>query len=126
MGHNRLATAFSFKNMEKLQISLIILQIIVAIMMIVIVLLQKSDGDSLSGIGGGNLNSAISSKASANILTKITMSLIALFMINCLVLAFISAKINKAGVSEIDRAIEIQQNSGQPANKPSPTLPPVE
>ena len=99
--------------MENLQISLLTLQVVVAILMIIMVLIQKSDGDSLSGIGGGSggLNSAISSKSSANFLTKLTMFLAAIFMINCLVLALISSKINNSTHLEIDKVIEQQKNT---------------
>jgi preprotein translocase subunit SecG len=89
------------------------------------VLIQKSDGDSLSGIGGsssGGLGSVISSKASASILTKITMGLAALFMLNCLVLATISSKINKSNKLQIDKVLE-EQNKPKPQ---APSAPPVE
>jgi preprotein translocase subunit SecG len=78
--------------MQNLQLFLLIVQIIVAILLIISVLLQKSDGDSLSGIGGGSggMNSIISSKSSANAISKFTMILIAIFMLNCLILAKIS------------------------------------
>ena len=99
--------------MENLQVFLLILQVVVAVLMIIMVLLQKSDGDSLSGIGGGSggLNSVISSKASANFLTKLTMFLVAIFMLNCLVLALISSKINNSSHLEIDKVIEQQKKS---------------
>ena len=111
--------------MEKLQLVLLVVQVVIALMMIIAVLLQKSDGDSLSGIGGGNggLGSVISSKASANVLTKITMGLVALFMINCLVLAVISSNINKNNKLQIDKILEEQNNSKSDQN--SLIIPPV-
>jgi preprotein translocase subunit SecG len=105
--------------MENLQITLLIVQVVVAVLMIIMVLIQKSDGDSLGGIGGGGsggLNSAVSSKASASFLTKLTMFLAAAFMLNCLVLALISSKINNSSYLEIDKAIEQQQNSPNSEN----------
>ncbi|MCE3255662.1 MAG: preprotein translocase subunit SecG [Rickettsiaceae bacterium] len=101
--------------MENLQIFLLVLQIIIAVLLIILVLVQKSDGDSLSGIGGGSggLNSVISSKSSANFLTKATMILAGFFMLNCLVLALISSKITKSSGMEIDKVIEQQNKSGE-------------
>jgi preprotein translocase subunit SecG len=98
--------------MESLQVFLLVLQVVIALLMIVLVLLQKSDGDSLGGIGGGSggLNSVMSSKSSANFLTKLTMSLVGFFMLNCLVLALISSKLNNSNSLEIDKVIE-QQNA---------------
>jgi preprotein translocase subunit SecG len=97
--------------MEKLQLFLLIFQVIIAVIMIILVLLQKSDGDSLSGIGGGSggLNSVISSRASANLLTKTTMVLIAIFMANCLLLALLSKNSQKSLLSDIDKIVKEQE-----------------
>ncbi len=108
--------------MENLQLFLLVLQVIVAVVLIILVLLQKSDGDSLSGIGGGSggLNSAISRRSAANILSKSTMVLIAVFMLNCLILAAISRSDNKKVSDELNQAIE-QENTAPAA----PQVPPV-
>ncbi len=97
--------------MENFQLFLLIFQIVIAVLMVILVLLQKSDGDSLSGIGGGSggLGSVISSKASANILSKITMTLVAVFMLNCLILASISNVGRKKAASELDQVIKEQE-----------------
>lgn len=100
--------------MENLQFTLLILQIVIAVAMIILVLLQKSDSDSLSGIGGGNggLGSAMSSKASANFLSKTTMILAAIFMLNCLILASISGAEQKEVSSELEEVIKEQEKKG--------------
>lgn len=98
--------------MEKLQLFLLIFQIIIAVAMIILVLIQKSDGDSLGGIGGGNggLSSVMSSKASANFLSKTTMVLVGIFMLNCLILASISNSAKKSVASELEQVIEEQES----------------
>lgn len=114
--------------MENLQLFLLVFQVIVAVILIILVLLQKSDGDSLSGIGGGSggLNSVISSKASANILTKITMTLVGVFMLNCLILASLSNSKNKAVKSELDKVILEQEKQQEESPKPSkPEVPAI-
>jgi preprotein translocase subunit SecG len=100
--------------MEGLQLFLLVLQIIIAVVLIILVLLQKSDGDSLSGIGGGSggLNSVVSGKATASILSKITMILIGIFMLNCLILASLSNVKSKA-ISEDLEKIAKEQNIQQ-------------
>lgn len=108
--------------MSNLQTFLLVSQIIVAVLLVIIVLLQKNDNDSLSGIGGsGGLNSVISSKSSANVLTKTTMFLVALFMINCLVLATISNNSQKQIQEELNRVAEEQykNNPAETNNKPA-------
>lgn len=75
--------------MEGMTTILFIVHIIVAFLLLGIIMIQKSGEDSLSGIGGGSGGnmSMLSSKATANILTKGTMILTIVFMLNCLVLA---------------------------------------
>lgn len=100
--------------MEKLQVFLLVFQIIIAVMMIIAVLLQKSDGDSLSGIGGGSggLGSVVSSKTSASILSKITMVLIGIFMLNCLVLASLYSKTSKSTKLQVDEILDKESKDG--------------
>lgn len=109
--------------MENLQLFLLVLQVVVAVVMVLLVLLQKSDGDSLSGIGGGSggLNSAISSKATANVLSKATMILVGIFMLNCLILASLSNASNNAVKEDLEKVIQEQESSPAAA----PTVPPV-
>ncbi len=113
--------------MEKFQLFLLILQIIIAAAMIVLVLLQKSDGDSLSGIGGGSggLGSVISSKASANILSKTTMILIGVFMINCLILASLTNIARKQTAEQLEEVIKQQEStqSGDAASSDKARVP---
>lgn len=121
---------FIFKEMENLQLFLLVLQVIIAVVLIILVLLQKSDGDSLSGIGGGSggLNSVMSSKASANVLSKTTMILIGFFMLNCLILASLSNAASKAVEKDLEKIIEQQEKDGTaptPAEPAAPTVPPV-
>ncbi len=113
--------------MEYFQTLLLILQVIIAVVLIILVLLQKSDGDSLSGIGGGSggLNSVISSKASATILTKITMILVGVFMLNCLILATLSNSKNKSVQKDLEKIIQEQESNANPSEPLVPTVPPV-
>jgi preprotein translocase subunit SecG len=96
--------------MEGLQLFLLIFQIIIAVILVILVLLQKSDGDSLSGIGSGSggLNSVVSSKATASILSKSTMVLIGIFMLNCLILASLSNVKSKAIEKDLEKIVKEQ------------------
>jgi len=114
--------------MENFQLFLLIFQVVIAVVMVILVLLQKSDGDSLSGIGGGSggLGSVISGKATANILSKTTMILIGIFMLNCLILASLSNATSKSIEKDLDKIIQEQEKSGTPAAPAAPTVPPVQ
>jgi preprotein translocase subunit SecG len=105
--------------MENLLTIFFVLQIIIAVLLIVLIIIQKTSDDSLSGIGGGLGNNGImSKKAVSNLLTKGTMILVGLFMLNCLFLGAIITRTSKSGTSEIDNYInqniktDIQNKSG--------------
>lgn len=97
--------------MENFQLFLLVLQVVIASSLIILVLLQKSDGDSLSGIGGGSggINAAISRRSAANILSKITITLIAIFMLNCLILAAISKSDRQKISEELNQTIKQEE-----------------
>jgi preprotein translocase subunit SecG len=84
---------YQFKEIFMLTI-LLVLQVIVAFSMVIIILIQRSSSDGLSGLGGGSSsgNSLISGRASANIMTKTTAFLAAVFMANSLAMATITAR----------------------------------
>ena len=97
--------------MTNLQLVLLVAQIIIVSLMIILVLLQKSGNNSLSGIGAsGGVNSAISSKAGNAAMTKTIMILVAIFMTNCLILATISARSHNDTNMQIDQLLE-EENS---------------
>lgn len=117
--------------MEGFQLFLLIVQIVIAVTLIILVLLQKSDGDSLSGIssGSGSMSGAISRQASASFISKTTMTLIIVFMINCLILASISNSGEKSLLKEdLEKAVQTQDSKKideKPTNT-SPAIPDVE
>lgn len=126
--------------MEGIQLFLLVFQIILAILMIALVLVQKSDGDSLSGLGSGSggLNSAISGRSAMSILSKITMTLATLFMINCLILASLTKNKSSSISKELNEVIKETEskknpnsnniNQSSPAENvvPKPSVPAVE
>tara|TARA_B100000029_G_scaffold204873_1_gene202853 strand:- start:81 stop:380 length:300 start_codon:yes stop_codon:yes gene_type:complete len=78
---------------------IIIINIVLAIFLVVVVLLQKSEGGAL-GIGNSQ-ESFISSRSAGGILTKITAVLATLFIITSLSLTIISnQQISKTSVLE--------------------------
>lgn len=85
---------------------LLIVHAIVAVLLIGIILLQKSSTDGLKGIGGGDVNSSMFSHGSASgFLTKITVILAIIFMVNCLVLANLSSrKSSKSVIAQLAKS----------------------
>jgi len=66
--------------------ALFIIQGIIALLLVVIILMQRTGADSLAGLSGGG-NSAFSSKSTASALSRTTTILAFLFIANCLLIA---------------------------------------
>jgi len=94
-----------------MQTVLIVFHIIVALILVAIILFQRTSSDELQGIGGGssNLDGIMSSASSANFITKLTSILAAIFMINCLVLSNLSSQ--DIDVSIVNKLESSQNNS---------------
>ena len=85
--------------MEKV---ILVVHVISAISLVGIILLQKSEGGALSGLGGGGDPSAgvFSTKGTANALTRITAVLAVIFMVTALIMASISNKSISSNILE--------------------------
>ena len=95
--------------MSNLMIALFIEQIIVAILLIIMVLLQSSDEDALSGMGAGSSNSSILSHSSTvDLVTKITIFLGLCLMVNSFALTYITDKRYKKNETLIEDFINKQ------------------
>ena len=89
---------------------ILVLNIILAVLLVIVILLQKSEGGAL-GIGVSQ-DSFISSRSAANFLTRATAILATLFIISCISLTIISnEKISKSSVLE---RIEEKKESSEP------------
>lgn len=80
---------------------LLIIQILVAIALVAVVLMQRSEGGAL-GMGGGGPGGMMSGRSAANLLTRTTMILGVVFMANSVALAALST-MDRSGQSVIDR-----------------------
>ena len=73
--------------------SLIIIQLILAVLLVIFVLLQGSDNEGLGLGGGGGLGGMMSARGSANLLSRLTAIIATLFMIMSVILT-ISASVS--------------------------------
>src|SRR5262245_5254175 len=97
-----------------MQTVIIVIHLIVVATMIGVVLLQKSEGGGL-GIGGGGGGGFLSSRGTANVLSRTTASLAMAFFATSLVLSIL------AGWDRKPRSII--QNTGAPAQQQVPGAP---
>jgi preprotein translocase subunit SecG len=99
-----------------MQTFLLIIHITLAVLLIVSVLLQKSDGGAL-GIGG-NSDNLMSSRSAGNFLTKFTAIIAFLFILTSISLTLI----NKKDISQksiIDKIEQLDKNSSSQPKIPN-------
>ena len=89
---------------------ILVLNIILAIILVIIILLQKSEGGAL-GIGASQ-ESFISSRSAANLLTKITAILATLFIITSISLTIMAQK--EISTSSVLERVEEKQDPSEP------------
>ena len=87
---------------------LLIIHIFITLAMIGVILMQRSEGGGL-GMGGGASGSMFSARGAANLLTRVTAVLAALFMGNCLLMGIISKYQIKESTSILAPALEPEQ-----------------
>lgn len=81
---------------------ILVIHLILALSLIGVVLLQRSEGGGLGMGGGGGGGGAMTGRAAANALTKLTWILAVAFISTSITMTIIAAK-NAAGSSVLDR-----------------------
>ena len=91
---------------------LLVALIIVAVFMIGLILLQKSEGSGMSGSSAASMfGGALTGAAAGNFLTKTTAWLATIFFVLCALLALVSSKSNIGRQqSELRQELIIQEN----------------
>ena len=96
---------------------LLVVHTLIAIGLVGVILLQRSEGGGL-GIGGGTGGGLMSARGAANLLTRSTTVLASLFILSSIVLAVLAAGTNKP--KKIDTSLAVQSSAPAPA---APALP---
>ena len=89
---------------------ILVLNIILAIILVIIILLQKSEGGAL-GIGASQ-ESFISSRSAGNLLTKATAIVATLFIITSILLTIMAQK--EISTSSVLEKVEEKQDPSEP------------
>lgn len=98
---------------------LLVVHTLIAIGLVGVILLQRSEGGGL-GIGGGTGGGLMSARGAANLLTRSTTVLASLFILSSIVLAVLAAGTNKP--KKIDTSLAAQTSAPAPV---APALPGV-
>ena len=89
---------------------ILILNIIIAVLLVISILLQKSEGGAL-GLGASQ-DSFITSRSAGNLLTKTTVILASLFIFSSIFLTVLSQ--NEISTSSVLEKVEEKQDSTEP------------
>ena len=93
--------------------TLIVIQLILAIALVILVLLQGSDNEGL-GLGGNTSGGMMSARGTANLLSRLTAITAALFMIMSVVLTITASVSSDRNVLESLPSINAEETSEEP------------
>lgn len=91
----------------------LVIHLLIAIALVGVILLQRSEGGAL-GIGGGGGGGLMSGRAAGNVLTRTTAILAAAFFVTSLALAILAD--NRSGTSILDN---VEPTPAAPATAPA-------
>jgi preprotein translocase subunit SecG len=105
-------------------ILLLVVHVLIAITLIGVILLQKSEGGAL-GMGGGGMSGFMTGRSTANLLTRTTAILALLFMLTSLSLVWFSNR-GHAPRSIIEQGMPASPIAPDAPVAPPPQTPPAE
>lgn len=98
----------------------LIIHLVLAVALVIVILMQRSEGGAASLTGGaGATGGFMSARGAANFLTRLTAILAASFIATSLVLAFMAARVDGGGSSVMERV----PASATPATPAAPATP---
>ena len=100
--------------------TLIVIQLILAVLLVVLVLLQGSDNEGLGLGGGGGMGGMMSARGSANLLSRLTAITATLFMVMSVVLTITASVGSDKNILESLPAIS---TSEEPSTPEEPSIP---
>ncbi len=105
---------------------LYVIEVLVCLLLALVVMLQKPKEGGLGGLAGG-MGEAVFGADAGNVLIKVTVWLGSIFLVNTLVLASLTSKVNSKSLmaSEKAPAPVQQQMPALPPAAPAPTAAPV-
>jgi preprotein translocase subunit SecG len=102
---------------------ILFIHILIAIGLIGVVLLQRSEGGAL-GIGGGGGGGFMTGRGAANFLTRVTAGLAAAFFATSLILSLVAARSERPGAGSVLESGKVQRTQpDKPGDDPPLNLP---
>ena len=105
---------------------LLVIHLITAIFLVAIILMQRSSGGALNGLGGGSgANSFLSARGTGNLLTRLTAILATIFFITSIALALYYKGVERKSSSILDVAPVTQRAQVSSTTPAAPEVPQV-
>ena len=102
-------------------IVLAVLQLLIAVILVLVVLLQRGKGADIgAAFGGGSSQTVFGGRGAATFLSKVTLAVAILFMISSLGLAIYSSHRGGSSVITEERAKQAVPSPAPPAGAPAP------
>jgi preprotein translocase subunit SecG len=98
----------------------LVVHLILAAALVAVILLQRSEGGALGGLGGGTFGGLMTARGSANLLTRTTAILATCFIATSVTLALLANHARHQG-TVLDQPVSAPQQA--PAQQPAPTQP---
>ena len=86
---------------------LLIIHIFVVIALIFVILIQRSSNDGFTGTSGNNADAMMSAASKGDALTKLTGILATIFIVNSMVMTYLSSDKNE--ISALDKGVDINE-----------------
>jgi preprotein translocase subunit SecG len=100
---------------------LLVAHTILVLFLIVMVLIQRTESDGLSGLGGGGGNQFMTGRAKGSLMTRTTAILATLFMTTSLLLGVMASRMTESSV--LDAVAAPESVSEEPAKPAEPVVP---
>jgi preprotein translocase subunit SecG len=102
----------------------LVIHVLIAISLVLLILLQRSDGGALGGLGGGAFGGVMSGRQSANLLTRTTAILAASFMGTSMILGILASGTSEPrSILDTPPAGEIESSAPAAAPDTGPSAP---
>ena len=99
----------------------LVIHLMIAVALVAVVLLQRSEGGAL-GIGGGGGGGFLTGRGTANLLTRVTAGLAAAFFTTSVILSILAQRSTAPG-SILDRTLSTPPAATEPASGEQPKAP---
>jgi preprotein translocase subunit SecG len=105
---------------------LLIIHVMIALALIGVVLLQRSEGGALGMGGGGGGGGFMTGRGAANFLTRVTAGLAAAFFTTSLILSLVASQPAQRSILDLPQAPGTQPTKAPRAPAPPSQLPPID